>query len=108
MTGETPAAVPHGGDREYHLILFVAGDETNSRLARRNLDRLCEVALEGRCRIEVVDVFEDFEEALRHGVLLTPCLVVTRPTPGVHVLGNLSDAHKVRTALGLPDGERAA
>jgi len=108
MTGETPSAAPHGGHREYHLILFVAGDEPNSRLARRNLDRLCEGALEGRCRIDVVDVFEDFEEALRHGVLLTPCLVVRRPEPGVHVLGNLSDTRKVRAALGLVDGEREA
>lgn len=88
--------------------LFVAGDETNSRLARRNLDRLCEEALDGRCRIEVVDVFEDFEQALRHGVLLTPCLVVRQPTPGVHVLGNLSDSSRVRLALGLPDREREA
>lgn len=88
----------------FRLTLFFAGDELNSRAARENLEKLCQGDLEGRCEIEYVDVLEDFEEALKHNVLVTPTLLVREPQPEVTIIGNLSDESRVRKALGL--GER--
>ena len=85
----------------YRLILFVAGDERNSRIARENLDRICTEELDGACQVQVVDVLEDFTKAAAHQILLTPALVVVEPEPETIVIGNLSDRQKVRTALGL-------
>lgn len=83
----------------YVFRLFVAGDEPNSRQAKRNLAALCEGDLAGKCRIEIVDVLEDFETALKHGILLTPTLLSLKPGPEVRIIGNLDDREKVRAAL---------
>lgn len=85
---------------DLRLMLFVAGDEPNSRIARENLADICETDLQGRCRVEEIDVFTDVEAAMRHGILLTPTLLVMGSAPGC-VIGNLSDRRKLRGALGL-------
>jgi circadian clock protein KaiB len=88
----------------YRIILFVAGDERNSRVARENLARLCAKDLQGRCDVEIVDVLENFAAALEHQVLLTPCLLWVEPPPGAMIIGNLSDLERVRSALHLDHG----
>lgn len=84
------------------LLLFVAGDEPNSRLARANLHRLCAEANGDDHEFEVVDVLEDTGRALEHFILVTPTLLRLEPAPEVRVIGNLSDLETVRSALGLP------
>jgi len=91
--------------KRYLLRLFVAGDESNSKQGRENLLKICEEHLKGKYKIEVVDVLEDFEAALKNNILLTPALVVVSASPPVKVYGNLSDTQKVLSALGLSGGE---
>ena len=79
--------------KEYHLLLFVAGSEAKSRLARDYIVKICRNELCGRCTIDIVDVFED--------ILVTPTLMVCKPEPGAIIIGNLSDRDKVRSTLKL-------
>ena len=87
----------------YHLHLFVAGDEPNSRRARENLDRICTEYLTGDCHIETTDVLEDFREALERGIFITPALVVKSSERPITIFGNLSHTGKVLAALGLEE-----
>jgi hypothetical protein len=87
------------------LLLFVAGDELNSRLARANLKRLLALVGGEPVDVEVVDVLEDFAPAVEHHVLVTPALLQLRPEPRVLVVGNLSDLNAARMALALPAPE---
>jgi len=91
--------------KTYMLRLFVVGDESNSKQARENLLKICEEHLKGDYKIEIVDVFEDFEAALKNNILLTPALVVVSASPPVTIFGNLSDTEKVLSALGLSGGK---
>lgn len=84
------------------LLLFVAGDEPNSRLARANLQRLFTEKPVNDHDLMVVDVFEDTSRALEHLILVTPTLLRLQPEPEIRVIGNLSDLDTVRSALGLP------
>jgi circadian clock protein KaiB len=95
---------PPGGEPAVscRLLLFVAGDERNSRLARANLQRLCEEVNGDDHELEIVDVLEDSSSALEHFILVTPTLLRLEPQPEVRVIGNLSDLETVRSALGLP------
>jgi circadian clock protein KaiB len=86
---------------EIRLMLFVAGNEPNSRIARQNLADICEEELQGRCRMEVVDVFTNVETAVRHNILLTPTLLVMGSDPPGYVVGSLDDRRKVLDVLGL-------
>lgn len=81
------------------LMLFVAGEEHNSRIARVNLARICKEILNGRCEMQVVDVMQDFETALEYGIVLTPALLVVEPLPQIVIVGDLSDTEEVLTAL---------
>jgi circadian clock protein KaiB len=86
------------------MMLFLAEGEPNSMLARENLHRICEEASEVEFEIQEVNVFERYQEALDHGVMVTPCVVLVEPGPRVMVAGTLGDREKVRTLLRLTKG----
>ncbi len=85
----------------HRLMLFVAGNEPNSRIARQNLADICEKELQSRCQVEVIDIFTDVEAAVRHNILLTPTLLVMGDDPPGYVVGSLDDRRKVLDVLGL-------
>jgi circadian clock protein KaiB len=97
----TPDAQGDSSNASCSMILFVAGQEANSRLARQNLARICETAPEGRYEVRVVDVMDDFQAAAEHNILLIPALLRIRPKPVVTLLGNLNNHDKVRMALDM-------
>ncbi len=87
-------------EKDRRFILFVVGNEPNSRLARQNMEYLCKRA-NTAIEWEVVDVLSDFQTALKYDILATPALVQTAPTPGLTILGNLNDLDRVLEVLGL-------
>jgi circadian clock protein KaiB len=87
------------GSPKYHLRLFVAGEEPNSVIAKASLDEICSTYLKHDCRVEIIDVLEDFQPALEERVLITPALVIVEPQPRAVVFGNLTDTKKVLSAL---------
>ena len=89
----------------YVLWLFVAGEEPNSKQAKENLKRICDIHLKGRYQNKIVDVLEDFQSALEYNVLVTPTLILVSPPPKVTIFGNLSDTKKVIASLRLTGGE---
>ncbi|MCA2001497.1 MAG: circadian clock KaiB family protein [Chloroflexi bacterium] len=85
----------------YRLRLFVAGDEPNSAQAKAVLARICDKYLGGRCEIQIVDVFEDYQAAIDYGVSMVPALIVESPPPARTIVGSLSDEDKTLAALGI-------
>jgi circadian clock protein KaiB len=83
----------------YQLVLFIAGNEPNSLLARRNLDTICTHHLQGDWQVEVVDVFEDHRRALEYGVFATPALVANFGEATATFLGNLNRVEQIVAAL---------
>ena len=81
--------------------LYVAGDAQNSTVAMDNLTALCRQHLEGRHKIEVIDVFQQPERALQDGIMMTPTVVRVDLSPMRRVVGNLSESAWVVHALGL-------
>jgi circadian clock protein KaiB len=94
-----------GKSPRYDLRLFVAGNERNSALARASLEKICADYLAGNCRIDIVDVLQDFEPALKEKILVTPALVVEQAGRRNVIFGNLSDVEKVLTVLGIESGK---
>jgi circadian clock protein KaiB len=84
------------------LTLYVSGASELSARAIANARALCDVSLDGRCSLTVVDVHEDPAAALRSQVIAMPTLVRSRPLPERRVVGDLSDSAKVLRALDLP------
>jgi circadian clock protein KaiB len=88
-------------DKGFIFRLFVAGDESHSKMAVQNLKRLCETRLDGSYEIEIVDVLQSYEIAIDQNIFLTPALVLVSPEPAVTVFGDLSDTAEVSRILRL-------
>ena len=86
---------------EYVFKLFITGQTARSEVAVANLRQLCARHLNGQCRVIIIDVLEQPEEAESNRVLATPMLVKVHPPPVQRIIGDLSDLEKVRANLGL-------
>lgn len=92
------------GRRETLVVrLYVAGDSSNSQLARNNLQSALAHLPRGDVRLEVVDVLREPERALEDGVLVTPTLIRQSPLPERRVVGNLRDRSALMTGLGIDE-----
>ena len=86
---------------EYELRLYVAGQTANSVAAFENLKRICETHLQGKYRIEVIDLLESPTLAKGDQIIAVPTLVRKLPTPIKKILGNLSNEERVLVGLDI-------
>ena len=108
MAGEHEASWRRLEDRlahletaDYVLTLFVNGASDMSVRAIGNVRALCEVHLDGRYQLEVVDVHRDAELMAKHQVLAVPTLIREQPLPERRIVGDLSNASRVLAALDI-------
>ncbi|WP_425228781.1 circadian clock KaiB family protein [Sphingomonas sp.] len=94
------------GDGDGHVLkLFVSGATPRSTQAITNLRRLLERELPGAYRLEVIDIYQNPQAARDHQVVAAPTLVKLMPLPIRRMIGDLSDAARVLSGLGvMPQG----
>ncbi len=85
----------------WELRLYIAGQTPNSIVAIGNLKRICEERLQGRYRIEVIDLLEKPQLAKGDQIVAIPTLVRKLPTPIKKIIGNLSRAEHALVGLDL-------
>ncbi|MGC1449810.1 MAG: circadian clock KaiB family protein [Candidatus Sulfotelmatobacter sp.] len=85
----------------YRLRLYIAGQTPNSIAAIANLKRICEDKLQGKYRIEVVDLLEKPQLARGDQIIAIPTLVRRLPPPVKKIIGNLSKTENVIVGLDL-------
>jgi circadian clock protein KaiB len=100
---------PESGSRRqpaklWQLRLYVAGQTPKSQAAFSNLKKICESHLNGRYRIEVIDLVEQPQLSKGDQILAIPTLVRKLPQPVRKIIGDLSDTNRVLVGLDLrPD-----
>jgi circadian clock protein KaiB len=94
----------------WELRLYVAGQTPRSLDAFANLKRICEEHLQGRYRIEVVDLLVNPTLARGDQILAVPTLVRQLPPPVKKIIGDFSNIERVLVGLNLrpltPEGHR--
>jgi circadian clock protein KaiB len=85
----------------YRLRLYIAGQTPNSIAAIANLKKICEDKLQGKYRIEVVDLLEKPQLAKGDQIIAIPTLVRRLPPPVKKIIGNLSKTESVIVGLDL-------
>jgi circadian clock protein KaiB len=85
----------------YDLRLYIAGQTARSLAAMANLQRICDEHLEGRYRIEVIDLLERPQLARGDQILALPTLVRKLPQPIRKLVGDLSDTERALVGLDL-------
>jgi circadian clock protein KaiB len=86
---------------EYELRLYVAGNTPRSITAIQNLKTICDQYLEGKYRIEVIDLLKKPQLARGDQILAIPTLVRNLPTPIRKIIGDLSNTERVLVGLNL-------
>ncbi len=83
------------------LRLFLAGNESNSVLARKNLQEFCRERFGSTCEWEEIDVLKNPVIALEEQILVTPTLEVR--TGGresrILIFGSLTDRERLEAAM---------
>jgi circadian clock protein KaiB len=84
----------------YELKLYVAGNNRKSQLAFDNLKDICNKYLEGKCRIEVIDLIKNPALARENQIVAIPTLI-RKNYPDKRIVGDLSNQKKVLEVLDL-------
>ncbi len=98
-----PAASKKRENREerYVLRLFISGATLRSTNAIENLKAICESELAGRYDLEVIDIYQQPEQAKRYQIVAVPTLIKSLPVPLRMLIGDLSEREKVLVGLNL-------
>lgn len=90
-----------GNPEFWELRLYTAGQTPKSLTALANLRRICEEHLQGKYRIEVIDLMANPRLAKDHQIVAIPTLVRKLPEPLRRVIGDLSDTERALVGLEL-------
>jgi circadian clock protein KaiB len=93
--------VSSASDEVWDLRLYVAGQTPKSLTAFANLKKICEEHLEGRYRIDVIDLLENPQLGRGDQILAIPTLVRNLPEPIKKIIGDLSNTEKVLVGLDI-------
>jgi circadian clock protein KaiB len=85
----------------WDLKLYVAGKTPKSVTALKNLEKYCEEYLQGKYRIEVIDLLKTPQLAEGDQIFAVPTLVRKVPVPIRKIIGDLSDKEKVLVGLNI-------
>ncbi len=100
----TPPAAVSAGREAVCLRLFVAGNTPNSLVAIERARDFCRQQLSDDDILEIIDVAARPDLAAAEQIVALPALVRIKPVPRRVWVGDLSDMHRLRLALGLmPD-----
>jgi circadian clock protein KaiB len=83
------------------LRLYVTGMTPRSTSAVQNIKRICEEHLEGRYKLEVVDVYQRPALAKGEQIIATPTLIRCLPLPLRRFIGDMSRTDKILLGLDL-------
>jgi circadian clock protein KaiB len=85
----------------FELRLYIAGHTARSLAALANLKEICETHLQGRYRIEVIDLLLRPQLARGDQIVALPTLVRKLPEPIRKLVGDLSDTENALVGLDL-------
>ncbi|HXI41001.1 MAG TPA: circadian clock KaiB family protein [Bryobacteraceae bacterium] len=85
----------------WELRLYIAGQTPNSITAIANLEKICEDQLQGKYRIEVIDLLEKPQLAKGDQIVAIPTLVRRLPPPVKKIVGNLSRTERALVGLDI-------
>lgn len=85
----------------WELRLYVAGQTPRSLAAFANLKKICETHLQGKYRIEVIDLLVHPELARADQVVALPTLIRKLPPPVKRIIGDLSNTERTLRGMAL-------
>ena len=86
---------------KYLLRLYVSRSTPKSAVAVANIKKVCAEYLDGRYRLEVIDIHKHANLARNEQIVAVPTLIKRLPLPLQRLVGDMSDLNKVLFGLDL-------
>lgn len=88
-------------EQTWELRLYIAGQTPKSVSALTNLNKYCKEHLQGKYKIEVIDLLLHPQLAEGDQIFAVPTLVRKVPVPIRKIIGDLSNEYKVLVGLNI-------
>lgn len=88
-------------DVKYSLRLYVTGTTPSAARAIVNIRKICEEHLEGRYKLEVIDIREHPALAQGEQIIAAPTLIKELPLPIRRFIGDMSETERILLGLDL-------
>ena len=94
----------------YVFELYVSGMTPKSLRAIENIKALCEEHLKGRYELQIIDVYQNPDQARDARIVAAPTLIKKLPPPLRRFIGDLADKKHILVKLNLiaDDASRAS
>lgn len=89
-------------NHDWHLRLYLRGTNPLSQAAIENLREITREHLEDACLLEIIDIGDNIEQAVKDDIVAVPTLVRVSPQPLRRIIGDLTRRDQVLRALNLP------
>ena len=86
---------------KYLLRLYVSDSTAKSKLAVINIKKVCKDHLNGRYRLEVIDIDRHVQLARDEQIVAVPTLIKRLPLPLQRLVGDMSNLNEVLFGLDL-------
>ena len=86
---------------KFVLQLYIIGDRALSKKAITDVEKIVNEDLKDNCRLEIVDLLLNPEEAEKHNIMATPTLIKAHPKPEKRIVGDLSNKERLLISLDL-------
>ena len=100
-TKEFGKSLQSSSTEKYVLRLYVTGMTPKSINAIENIRKICEENLKGRYELEVIDVYQQPEQAKKEEIIAAPTLIKKLPLPLRKFIGDMSNKEKILVGLNL-------
>ncbi len=95
------ALARHPPAERYVLRLYVTGITPRSARAIQNIRAICEERLQGRYKLEVIDIYQQPEQVKSDQIIVAPTLVKALPLPVRKLIGDMSQTDRVLLVLDM-------
>lgn len=95
------SAIRRGAKQKYVLKLYVAGITPRSEAAVRTITEICEEHLEGRYKLEIIDIYQNPTLARGEQIVAAPTLVRKLPLPLRRFIGDMANIDRLLVGLDL-------
>lgn len=92
----------------YVLRLYITGTTPQSTRAILNIRKICEEHLEGRYKLEVVDISQHPTLAIGEQIIAAPTLIKKLPLPLRRFIGDMSQTERILLGLDLREAATKA
>jgi len=94
--------MPGPSTSPWEFELYVNDGNRRSEFARENLQAFCDANLNGKCRIQVIDIRKHPEFCIKNNICVTPTLIRRKPSPEKSMIGDLTNIDKMFDYLDIP------